>query len=81
MQWPESEQPVTSVNGDFAAYAVGMVYASVCTSLNDAAATDRLNTEHPDGWRIAAEPFASGDANGRPCNKRPTTHRHLLFTC
>ena len=80
MQQPESEQRMSGKNGEFTAYAVGAVYASVCTSLNNAESTDRLNAEHPAGWQIATEPFASGDPNGRPCNERPSTHRHLLFS-
>lgn len=70
---------------DFAAYAVGLCSASVCTSLPDSQATDRLNGTHPTGiasaWEIANEPFANGDANPRPCSNRPDTHRHLLFHC
>lgn len=85
MQQPGSEQRMTSNNDTFTAYAVGLVYASVCTSLTDTEATSRINTEHPTGvsswWEIADEPFASGDPNGRPCDQRPATHRHLLFTC
>ena len=66
----------------FNAYAVGPCYASACTSLADADATAQMNTEHPEGtWLIAAENFANGDRNGRPCNHQPDTHRHILFTC
>lgn len=69
----------------FAAYSVGLVYASVCTSLTTDQTAARLNEQHPTGitsrWSLADEPFASGDANGRPCNTQPATHRHLLFTC
>lgn len=69
----------------FAAYSVGLVYASICTSLTDEQATARLNEQHPTGitsrWTVADEPFANGDPNPRPCNSHPDTHRHLLFTC
>lgn len=69
----------------FAAYAVGLCSASVCTSLTDEQATARLNETEPTGisspWSVADEDFANGDPNGRPCNTRPATHRHLLFHC
>jgi hypothetical protein len=74
-----------SENPDFTAYAVGFVFASVCTSLTDAEATERLNLVHPTGissrWSIADEPFRTGEPNGCPCNDRPDTHRHILFAC
>lgn len=76
---------MTSTEPEFTAYAVGLVCASVCTSLDDTQATARLNRQHPTGiasdWRIADEPFANGDTNGRPCDQYPQTHRHILFTC
>ncbi|MGR6922602.1 hypothetical protein ACU635_50825 [[Actinomadura] parvosata] len=69
----------------FDAYSVGLVCASVCTSLTDDQAAARLNEAHPTGitsrWEVADEPFANGDPNGRPCPDRPDTHRHLLFHC
>lgn len=74
-----------SENPDFTAYAVGFVFASVCTSLTDQEATERLNAEHPTGigsrWFIAPEAFLSGDPNGCPCDQWPATHRHILFAC
>jgi hypothetical protein len=83
MQPEGSEQPVITGTDTFTAYAVGMFYASACTSLDDTEATDRINREHPaeagTPWRISAEPFRTGEPNGRPCDQRPTTHRHLLF--
>jgi hypothetical protein len=74
------------MSGDFAAYSMGLIYASVCTSLSDDDATDRLNAEHPagtvGGWTIASDPtFAAGEPNPCPCNRRPETHRHILFSC
>jgi hypothetical protein len=68
---------------DFVAYAVGLVYASACTTLPDELAASRMNVESPapHGWAIADEPFANGDLNGRPCDQHPDTHRHLLFVC
>lgn len=68
---------------EFTAYTVGLCYASVCTSLSDEEATERLNTEHPSGvtpWAIADEPFASGAPNPNPCEDEDT-HRHILFSC
>lgn len=73
------------MNDEFTVYAEGLCYASVCTSLADEAATQRMNTLHHSGtsrgWQIADEPFRNGDPNGRPCEQRPDTHRHLLFDC
>lgn len=71
---------------DFAAYSVGVVCASVCTSLTDEQATDRLNAEHPTGittrWQVAPdETFATGQPNPTPCEHHPETHRHILFHC
>lgn len=85
MQPNGDEQRMTTPNGTFTAYAVGLCYASACTSLTDTKATVRMNTEHPTGisttWQIADEPFQNGDPNGRPCDQQPGTHRHILFTC
>ena len=70
---------------DFALYSMGLVQASVCTSLDDATATERLNAEHAAGtqlgWLIAPDNFADGTPNRCPCNTHPETHRHLLFYC
>lgn len=70
---------------DFDAYSVGLIYASVCTSLSLEEATRRLNAEQPTGvqsqWKLATEDFASGEKNGCTCDQAPETHRHLLFTC
>lgn len=72
-----------STPDDFNAYAIGVLYASVCTSLDNAAAAARMNTEHPTGsatpWQIADEAFRSGEPNGVACHDYPETHRHLLF--
>jgi hypothetical protein len=71
---------------EFTAYAVGICYASVCTSLesiNEVAR--RLNAEHPTGvgrWHPSEDPtFADGQPNPRPCDDHPATHRHILFNC
>lgn len=75
----------TQAGPAFVAYSVGMCSASVCTSLTDEEATQRLNASHPTGissrWRLPDEPLAYGERNGRPCPDRPQTHRHLLFHC
>lgn len=69
----------------FHIYSVGMVYTSVCTSLEAAEAEARLNRDMPSGiespWKLALEPFASGEENGCVCPDKPATHRHLLFSC
>lgn len=73
------------VEQEFVAYAVGLVCASACTSLDDEAATVRMNFDNPTGidsrWTIADEPFADGTPNPSPCHDAPETRRHLLFTC
>lgn len=70
--------------GFFSAYAVGLIYASVCTDLDDATATELLNVEHWTGiesrWRIVDEAFANGSPNPCPCPDRPDC-RHILFSC
>lgn len=71
---------------DFAAYSVGFVFASVCTSLPDEHAAARLNAEYPTGtgsrWEVApVKTFATGQPNPTPCERRPATHRHILFHC
>lgn len=72
------------MNPDFQVYAVGLVYASVCTSLDDTEATRMLNVMHPTGvesqWRIANERFKGGEPNPSPCADSPK-HRHILFSC
>ena len=69
--------------GEFIIYASGFVYSSVCTSMDDAAATARMNAISPSGtetpWEIAAEPFRNGQANPHSCDTMPETHRHILF--
>lgn len=71
---------------DFTPYAMGLAYASVCTSLTDAEATQRLNAQHPTGvgpWQVSAKGhFADGvSPNPCPCDRHPDTHRHILFEC
>lgn len=71
------------MNGsDFTVYAEGLCMASVCTSLSDEDATERMPaTGISSRWQIADEPFRDGTPNGSPCPDNPDTHRHLLFEC
>ena len=69
---------------DFEAYSMGLVYASICTSLPLDEATQRLNLEYPTGvgpWEKAGKPFKTGEPNPCSCNKNPQTHKHYLFEC
>lgn len=81
MQSKGIEQDMQQLEGHFDAYAVGLYYASACTDLDDQAAVKCMRSQNEMGaWEIAAEPFADGKPNGRPCGVRPATHRHVLFT-
>jgi hypothetical protein len=69
----------------FTIYGHGLLYASVCTSLSDEAATERLNFVMPTGtqsaWAIDDEGvFADGTPNPQPCNLN-AENRHILFSC
>lgn len=67
---------------DLTVYSEGLFFASVCTSLTDDEATERMWPSGTRlGWGIAEEDFADGTPNGSPCPDNPDTHRHLLFTC
>lgn len=70
---------------EFTAYAVGLCYASVCTTLDDAEATRRLNIQYMTGvgdWQVSPDPtFRGGGPNPGPCDRWPDTHRHILFEC
>lgn len=76
---------------NFEAYAVGIVTASVCSTLSLEQTTTELNLEHPTEidtpWEVATlddgalEPFRCGTLNGGPCDKYPATHKHWLFHC
>ena len=70
------------IDRDFTAYSMGLHFASACTSLDDDAATEAMNSE-PGGlgttWRIASDKtFRTGEPNGCPCPDAPG-RRHLLF--
>ena len=80
MTAPDRETPP-----EFTAYAMGLCFASVCTTLTDEEATARLNVESPTGiesqWRVSpAATFARGGPNPGLCEESPA-HRHLLFEC
>lgn len=68
----------------FVAYGVGFVCASVCTNLDDKAATERLNWEHPTGvhpWFVSEDKtFKGGEPMPCPCPDRADC-RHILFNC
>ena len=68
---------------EFLAYAAGMCYVSVCSSLPVEEATARLNREYPTGieskWSHSAESFRGGTPNPCPCRDFPDTHQHYLF--
>jgi len=71
---------------DFEAYAVGIISASVCTSLPLEEAMKRLNEQEPlDGglrWEKSTDKtFKSGQPNPCPCEQNPKTHKHYLFNC
>lgn len=71
---------------DFRVMAVGLVYASVCTSLEERECTARLNLVHPTGlswgWQPSTdERFATGQPNPCKCEIQPSTHEHRLYTC
>lgn len=80
----DSTETPTATAPFFEAYAVGMLYASVCTNLTDEEATRELNVAHWTGmtpWEISADPtFASGEPNPNPCEDRADC-RHILFNC
>ena len=72
--------------GDFTCYAIGLFYASVCTTMKNAEAVEeRMNEAHPTGidsrWRVADEAFRTGEPNPCPCSDHPETHRHWLLSC
>lgn len=69
----------------FEAYSVGVVCASVCTSLPLKEARARLNEEHPTGvepWKFSGDKhFKGGQTNPCDCEQNPATHKHYLFNC
>lgn len=70
---------------DFEVYSLGIVSASVCTSLSIEAATERMNKFHPTGirseWKLSKnKTFASGPPMPCQCPDHET-HKHYLFNC
>lgn len=68
---------------DLSVFGEGLVYASVCTSLDDAA-SDALMAQRlsgtDGGWKRSADPtFASGEPNPCPCERSPDSRRHILY--
>ena len=71
---------------EFDAYRVGVMMASVCSSLPLDATGRRLNAERPTGipspWQPSGDAaFRSGEPNPCPCERNPETHKHYLFEC
>lgn len=71
---------------DFQCYNLGLVCASVCSSLSLKEISKRLNLEYPTGiksdWRFSnSKTFLSGHTNPCHCNTNPKTHKHYLFSC
>lgn len=63
-------------------YAEGVCQASVCTSLSD---PKEVEAHMPPsgtslGWKVADEPFRTGEPNPSPCNQDPT-RKHFLMAC
>lgn len=71
---------------DFEVYSLGLVAASVCSSLSLEETKKRLNEEHPTGiesqWELSKDKqFRGGQPNPCPCDQHPETHKHYLFNC
>lgn len=72
---------------EFDAYAVGLCYASACTSLTDVAQIElNMNASNPTGishhWKVSEDKaFKTGEANPHACHDKPATHKHYLFVC
>ncbi len=71
---------------DFEAYSIGLVCASVCSSLSVKETIKRMNFTHPTGissqWKLSKDKeFATGQTNPCPCKDSPGTHKHYLLNC
>lgn len=71
---------------EFSPYAVGLCYASVCSSLPAGQIAARLNLSNPTGlssrWKLSTdEKFKGGEPNPCICEDFPVTHKHYLLTC
>lgn len=69
---------------DIEIYCEGLIYMSVCSSLDKEATEERVRTMRPSGtthnWKIADEPFRTGAENGCACPDH-AGRRHWLFVC
>lgn len=70
---------------EFQAYSVGLISASVCTSLPIDQATQRLNTAYPTGisskWQPSEDThFKCGTPIGCQCPDYKD-NKHFLFNC
>ena len=75
-----------AVSDAFTILSIGVVYASVCTSLTVEEATEALNRAAPTGissaWALSDDKtFANGTPMPCPCEPNPATHKHYLFNC
>jgi hypothetical protein len=69
----------------FEAYSIGLVCASICTSLPVDKAVQRMNKENPAGanlkWALSEDKaFRCGLANGCDCPDYPG-NKHYLLNC
>ncbi len=69
---------------EFVVYRQGLCFASVCSSLPEHEAIARMEgipsgTSH--GWSLADEPVNGHTSNIIPCDTKPQSHKHFLFSC
>jgi hypothetical protein len=81
---PETEED-HQVEDYFFMYRYGLSHCSVCTTLSDEDATDRLNTDNSTGisspWAISEDKtFSGGEPHPCPCPDVKGA-RHVLFVC
>jgi hypothetical protein len=80
-----AEEDAERIPYDFKVYRMGLYTCSVCTSLTDDAATQKLNRERPSGcsspWQLSsAEQLAGGKPNGGRC-PHDKKRRHIAYEC
>jgi hypothetical protein len=70
---------------DFTIYSIGLIYASVCSSLpaDEVAARMRMEPTGVHHWVPSTDAtFSDGTSpNPCPCEQYPETHKHYLFSC
>jgi hypothetical protein len=84
MTGAEAQAAETKKVGEFTIYSEGFCFCSVCTSLTLEEAEERVNAQLlsvPTRWTLHDGPFKGGESNPCPCNKKPETHKHMLFSC